>query len=76
MLIKSSLQSSRKGNPEIKLTMSFDKVQFDGGIRQLGILKTGEVLKSIQYVDTLIWILFLAESGLLEALMRMVIFVM
>ena len=40
LLIKSSLQSSRKGNPEVKLAMNFDKVQFDGGIRQLGTLKT------------------------------------
>ena len=38
LLIKSSLQSSRKGNPEVKLAMNFDKVQFDGGIRQLGTL--------------------------------------
>ena len=58
LLIKSSLQSSRKGNPEVKLTMNFDKVQFDGGIRQLGTLKAGEELKSTQYIDTLIWILF------------------
>lgn len=30
---------SRKGNPEVKLAMNFDKVQFYGGIQQLGILK-------------------------------------
>ena len=42
LLIKTSLQSSRKGNPEVKLSMSFDKVQFDGGIRQLGTLKCEE----------------------------------
>jgi hypothetical protein len=37
--IKMSLQSTRKSNPEVKLVMDFDKLQFDGGIRQAGTLK-------------------------------------
>ena len=40
LMIKASLQSSRKESPEVKITMNFDKVQFDGGIRQLGKLKS------------------------------------
>ena len=31
-----------EGNPEVKLAMNFDKVQFFGGIRQLETLKTEE----------------------------------
>ena len=34
-----------------------------------------EVLRSIQYAITLIWILFWEVNGLLEGLMKMVIFV-
>jgi hypothetical protein len=30
--MKMSLQSSRKGNPEIRISMDFDKLLFDGGI--------------------------------------------
>ena len=37
--IKISLQSSRKGNPEVRITMDFDKLLFDGGIRRVGTLK-------------------------------------
>ena len=36
LLIKTSLRSPRKENPEVKISMSFDKLQFDGGIQQLG----------------------------------------
>ena len=42
LMIKASLQSSRKESPEVKITMNFDKVQFDGGIRQLEKLKSDE----------------------------------
>ena len=38
--IKMSLQSSRKGNLEVRIVMDFDKLQFDGGIKQVGLLKT------------------------------------
>ena len=38
--IKGSLQSSRKGTPEVRIVMDFDKLQFDGGIRRVGTLKT------------------------------------
>lgn len=41
-MIKASLQSSRKESPEVKITMNFDKVQFYGGIQQLGKLKSDE----------------------------------
>ena len=34
--IKMSLQSSRKGNPEVQITMDFDKLR----IRRVGTLKT------------------------------------
>lgn len=40
--IKSSLQSSRKRNPEVKISMSFDKLHFDDEIRLLGIMKGGQ----------------------------------
>ena len=42
LLIKTSLRSPRKENPEVKISMSFDKLQFDGGIRKLGTLKREE----------------------------------
>ena len=38
--IKMNLQSSRRGNPEVRITMDFDKLLFDGGIRRVGTLKT------------------------------------
>lgn len=38
--IKISLQSSRKGNPEVRISMDFDKLLFDGGIMRVGTLKT------------------------------------
>ena len=38
--IKMSLQISRKGNLEVRIVMDFDKLQFDGGIKQVGLLKT------------------------------------
>jgi len=31
--IRMSLQSSRKGNPEVKVVMDFDKLQFNGRMR-------------------------------------------
>jgi len=37
-----SLQSSRKGNPEVKAVMDSHKLQFDGGMRQVGTLKSNK----------------------------------
>lgn len=37
-----SLQSSRKGNPEVKIVMDFYKLQFDDGMKQVGTLKSNK----------------------------------
>lgn len=38
--IKMILQSTRRSNPEVRIVMDFDRVQFDGGIKQAGTLKS------------------------------------
>ena len=43
--IKMSLQSTRRSNPEVKIVMDFDMLQFDGGIRQAGTLKASNRVK-------------------------------
>ena len=42
LLIKTSLRSPSRENPEVKICTGFDKLQFDGGIQKLGTLKHEE----------------------------------
>ena len=39
LAIKSKLQSSRRGSPEVKIVMDFDKAVFESGLKPLGTLK-------------------------------------
>ena len=51
--IKSSLIRTRKGSPEVKIEMCFDKLLFDQGLKTQGTLKEcAEVLPTIPYPPT------------------------
>lgn len=59
LAIKSRLQSSRKGSPEVKIVMDFDKTVYESGLKVLGTLKKERgiekyVIKTYSDLDTIL----------------------
>ena len=60
LAIKSKLQSSRTGSPEVRIVMDFDKAVYESGLKVLGTLKKSErgvdkyVIKNYSDLDTVL----------------------
>ena len=59
LAIKSRLQSSRKGSPEVKIVMDFDKTVYESGLKVLGTLKKERgiekyIIKTYSDLDTIL----------------------
>ena len=60
LAIKSRLQSTRRGSPEVKIVMDFDKTVYESGLKVLGTLKKRErgidkyVINNYSDLDTIL----------------------